>query len=67
MTISKGDEPEIFYPVKIYMTVEVAALLESKEAQHYLKQIDRAAGKLKTFINENTEHKSAFSKGEEDG
>jgi len=45
----------MFYPVSIKMTVEVAALLQSNEAKHYLKQIDAAGRKLQRFIMQNTE------------
>ena len=57
--ISYGDVEE-FYPVRIVMTVEVAALMQSNEAKHYLKQIERAGTKLQKFIEENRSDKTAI-------
>ena len=50
--ISYGDVEE-YYPVRIIMTDEVRELMKSNEAKYYLKQIERAGGKLQNFIKEN--------------
>ena len=50
--ISYGDVEE-YHPVRIVMTDEVKELLKSKEAQHYMKQIDKAGLKLQRFIAQN--------------
>lgn len=51
--ISYGDVEE-YYPIRIVMTDEVKELLKSREAQHYMKQIDKAGLKLQRFIAQNT-------------
>jgi hypothetical protein len=51
--ISYGDIEE-YHPIRILMTDEVKELLKSKEAQHYMKQIDKAGIKLQRFIAQNT-------------
>ena len=51
--ISYGDIEE-YHPIRILMTDEVKELLKSKEAQHYMKQIDKAGIKLQRFIVQNT-------------
>lgn len=50
--ISYGDIEE-YHPIRIVMTDEVKELLKSKEAQHYMKQIDKAGLKLQRFITQN--------------
>ena len=50
--ISYGDVEE-YYPIRIVMTDEVKELLKSREAQHYMKQIDKAGLKLQRFIAQN--------------
>ena len=50
--ISYGDVEE-YHPIRIVMTDEVKELLKSKEAQHYMKQIDKAGLKLQRFIAQN--------------
>ena len=50
--ISYGDIEE-YHPIRIVMTDEVKELLKSKEAQHYMKQIDKAGLKLQRFIAQN--------------
>ena len=50
--ISYGDVEE-YYPVRIIMTDEVRELMKSNEAKYYLKQIERAGGKLQNLIKEN--------------
>lgn len=54
--ISYGDIEE-YHPIRILMTDEVKELLKSKEAQHYMKQIDKAGLKLQRFITQNTKEK----------
>ncbi len=79
MTISKGDEPDEnegrvkinypyrFYPLMINMTIEVSALLESKEAKHYLKEIEKPCKQLQRFIEQNitSDQKCVFTDGED--
>jgi len=50
--ISYGDVEE-YHPIRIVMTDEVKELLKSREAQHYMKQIDKAGLKLQRFIAQN--------------
>lgn len=50
--ISYGDVEE-YSPIRIVMSDEVKELLKSKEAQHYMKQIDKAGLKLQRFIAQN--------------
>jgi len=50
--ISYGDVEE-YHPIRIVMTDEVKELLKSREAQHYMKQIDKAGLKLQRFIEQN--------------
>jgi len=52
--ISYGDIEE-YYPVRILMTVEVAALMQSNEGKHHLKLINKHSARLKKFIDDNTQ------------
>lgn len=77
--ISKGDEPDEnegtikinypyrFYPLMVNMTVEIAALLESKEAKYYLHEIQAPCIKLQRFIEQNSKDgkKNIFTDGED--
>ena len=54
--ISYGDIEE-YHPIRIVMTDEVKELLKSREAQHYMKQIDKAGLKLQRFIAQNQKEK----------
>jgi hypothetical protein len=51
--ISYGDVEE-YHPIRIVMTDEVKELMKSKEAQHYMNQINKAGLKLQRFITQNT-------------
>lgn len=55
--ISYGDVEE-YHPIRIVMTDEVKELLKSKEAQHYMKQIEKAGLKLQRFIAQNMKKES---------
>lgn len=54
--ISYGDVEE-YHPIRIVMTDEVKELLKSREAQHYMKQIEKAGLKLQRFIAQNQKGK----------
>lgn len=51
--ISYGDIEE-YHPIRIVMTDEVKELMKSKEAQHYMNQINKAGLKLQRFIAQNS-------------
>jgi hypothetical protein len=55
--ISYGDVEE-YYPIRIVMTDEVKELLKSREAQHYMNQINKAGLKLQRFIMQNTKERT---------
>lgn len=55
--ISYGDVEE-YYPIRIVMTDEVKELLKSREAQHYMNQINKAGLKLQRFITQNTKERT---------
>lgn len=61
--ISYGDIEE-YSPIRIVMSDEVKELLKSREAQHYMKQIDKAGLKLQRFIAQNMKEKPRAEKTE---
>ena len=77
--ISKGDKPDEnedkakinypyrFYPLMINMTVEISALLESKEAKYYLHEIQAPCIRLQRFIEQNStsKEKNVFTNNED--
>ena len=52
---------DVFYPVTIILTDEVRELLKSNEAKHYLKEIEKAGGKLQRFIMQNLKEEDPYA------